>query len=459
MKNNDSTQSEKTNLRWFLAVTAGLPLAALLVPRLRAQGGLTPPGPPAPTMKTLDQIASTGVAINDTNTPGDANYHYIISTPGSYYLRANLSVTKPSGIHVTAPGVTVDLNGFQISRGSGTGGDGIRIDMTAHRCTIKNGGVAGFANGVFCFASGGAAAHGGSFLQVSASGCSDTGIRSGDSWQLEGCQAHDNLNTGISTGFGCTLSHCTAYGNQVFIGIVAGWACTLNNCDAYNNQVVYPLFAGYGSTLINCSAHGNHVPSGTGAITVQEGSTLNNCAAFSNQATWGIYAAAGSTLTNCSAYSNTGADPTSAGIHVADGCTMIGCAASSNTSTNGTLGITTGMGIDADSGVTIKDCTTRSNVADGIRVASNCLVTGCTSSSNGLASGFGDGIRTSGDNNRLDGNHVVGNSLYGIRSSSTNFVIRNTASGNGTANYNPSSGVNFGPLQTVQTATSPWANF
>jgi hypothetical protein len=53
---------------------------------LFAQGLLTPPGAPAPTMKALDQIASSGTAINATNTPGDTSYHFIISSPGSYYF-------------------------------------------------------------------------------------------------------------------------------------------------------------------------------------------------------------------------------------------------------------------------------------------------------------------------------------------------------------------------------------
>src|SRR5471030_2422790 len=48
-----------------------------------AQGNLIPPGAPAPTMKSLDQIASTGIAINAANTPGDSNYDCIISTAGS----------------------------------------------------------------------------------------------------------------------------------------------------------------------------------------------------------------------------------------------------------------------------------------------------------------------------------------------------------------------------------------
>ena len=117
------------------------------------------------------------------------------------------------------------------------------------------------------------------------------------------------------------------------------------------------------------------------------------------------------------------------------------------------------MGIDAGSGVTIKDCTTTNNKADGIRVANNCIVTGCNSSFNGQGAPFGDGIRTIGDNNRIDSNLVVCNSLYGIRTTGTSIVVRNVATGNTSANYNVSTGANIGPIQTPSTATSPWANF
>src|ERR1700754_2714830 len=37
-----------------------------------AQGALAPIAPPNPSMKALDQIASTGTEINATNTPGSA---------------------------------------------------------------------------------------------------------------------------------------------------------------------------------------------------------------------------------------------------------------------------------------------------------------------------------------------------------------------------------------------------
>ena len=54
----------KTKLLAVLAIAA---VSALL-----AQGPLTPPGAPAPTMKTLDQIEPRK-GINAVNTPGDAD--------------------------------------------------------------------------------------------------------------------------------------------------------------------------------------------------------------------------------------------------------------------------------------------------------------------------------------------------------------------------------------------------
>src|SRR3954471_19358577 len=102
-----------------LGAIATAALWFLLLPSGFSQGSLTPPGPPAPTMKTLDQVEpridlqkAPASAVTTTN----ADYHFIITQPGSYYLSANLAVTKTNGIQINAEGVTLDLNGFQISR-------------------------------------------------------------------------------------------------------------------------------------------------------------------------------------------------------------------------------------------------------------------------------------------------------------------------------------------------------
>ncbi len=128
-------------------------LACLLLTQTAfAQGPLAPLGPPVPTMKTLVELeprtnlqatpASAGV---DT---ANAAHHFIINQPGSYYLSANLGVTKTNGIQINAEGVTLDLNGFQISRSSGIGGNGIEIVATSHRASIRHGSIKGFGVGI-----------------------------------------------------------------------------------------------------------------------------------------------------------------------------------------------------------------------------------------------------------------------------------------------------------------------
>jgi len=61
-----------------------LALLSTLNPQLStvfAQGSLTPPGAPAPMMKSLDQIEAR-TPIDAAHTPGDPNNQFIISAPG-----------------------------------------------------------------------------------------------------------------------------------------------------------------------------------------------------------------------------------------------------------------------------------------------------------------------------------------------------------------------------------------
>src|SRR5438874_4653080 len=139
------------------------------------QGSLTPPGPPGPTMKKLDEMeprtnlqATPVPAGVDTSNP---NYQFIINQPGSYYLSANLVVTKTNGIEINAEGVTLDLNGFQISRVS-PDGNGIEISNAGHRATIRNGTLIGFVSGI-----NGGIAKGCAFRDLAVTGCTSYGIR------------------------------------------------------------------------------------------------------------------------------------------------------------------------------------------------------------------------------------------------------------------------------------------
>src|SRR6185503_1887400 len=79
------------------------------------QGSLTPPGAPAPTMRTLDQIEPR-IPINAANTPGDADSLFRITQPGSYFFTGNITgVAGKHGIEVAASNVTIDMRGFEMA--------------------------------------------------------------------------------------------------------------------------------------------------------------------------------------------------------------------------------------------------------------------------------------------------------------------------------------------------------
>jgi hypothetical protein len=100
------------------------------------QGSLSPPGAPAPTMKTLSQVEPR-IAITNTG-------FVVISQPGSYYLTTNITVASGDGVFIGTNRVTLDLNGFTISSTSPAGtGIGININGGRSDITILNGNVTG----------------------------------------------------------------------------------------------------------------------------------------------------------------------------------------------------------------------------------------------------------------------------------------------------------------------------
>ena len=102
-----------------------------------AQGSLTPPGAPGQTMKSLDQIEARTVIPGGTTG-------YIISTPGSYVLGGNLTISDGAAIVINSGNVTLDLNGFTLfSTPALSNGVGIRLTGSIADVRIFNGHIVG----------------------------------------------------------------------------------------------------------------------------------------------------------------------------------------------------------------------------------------------------------------------------------------------------------------------------
>lgn len=102
-----------------------------------AQGSLTPPGAPAASMRSLDQVQPR------TPIPGGTT-GFNITQSGSYYLTGNLTLSSGNGLTVSADNVSIDLNGFTISSTAVTpNGYGILLSGGRSHVAISNGHIRG----------------------------------------------------------------------------------------------------------------------------------------------------------------------------------------------------------------------------------------------------------------------------------------------------------------------------
>jgi len=354
-------------------------------------GPLNPPvGPVTSTYKTLTEVEPR-IAINATNTPGDANSLFKITQPGSYYLTGNITgVAGKHGVEITASGVTLDLMGFDLSGIPAMGAfDGVSVAINSlTNITVRNGSVRGWGDeGVDFFAF---AAANSAILDIRASGNAGNGILTGSGSTISGCTANDNTGNGIQTSFGCTITGCTVQNNSN--GISTGSGCTISGCSANDNNV-------HGiSTTLNC------------------------------------------TITGCTVENNN-----SNGIFASSGCTITGCTANDNT----------GNGIFASSSCTISECTARSNSTRGIFIGTDCSIIGCTVAANSIAgidagaqcsilkttvsgTSAGPGVTSIFEGLRIEGSSINNNSTFGVTVNTTSdlaelAVINCTIRGNGSA--------------------------
>ena len=212
-----------------------LALVALLVATSSAiSGPLNPPsGPISPTGKTLTEVEPR-VAINSTNTPGDANSAFKITRSGSYYLTQDYSIlgfqTDLHAIEIAANNVTIDLNGFTLTGLSGAL-SGIVTDGGDYRdIVIRNGTIKSFDYGikldrndgndvvvenmqVIDNDTGGLYITSGHIRNCVVRGNGGVGIWGTSDTIIEGCTVANNDSTGIFVNTGSIIRDCIIRSN------------------------------------------------------------------------------------------------------------------------------------------------------------------------------------------------------------------------------------------------------
>ena len=488
-----SQEKPMKNCMRNLFVALALLALSILNPQLStafAQGSLTPPpGAPAPTMITLQQI--------EPRTP-ISSVPFTITTPGSYYLTTNLYSPSGNGITVSANDVTIDLYGFALV-GNGVG-SGIVTPANVINLFVRNGTVRNWGASSL----GTSNANNSRFEKLRLSD-STAGLMTGYNCEIVDCtcwNAGNSSNPALRVSDGCVVRNCVVAGSEYGIlgangdriescllrsntfAIQVGGNCTIRDCTASAGGGT-GINAGDNATVQGCQSLGSR----GGGIAVGNGALVQDCVANSSVSN-GFSGGSSVVFRHCTALNNGNAGFNANLSANFDGCLSIsnagvGISGSDNSTVTGCSSqINSDNGIFVGYNSRVQDCLAVGNTNAGIYVYGHTIVSGCTCDYNGLSgiyvfypgcavinntcdnnntrnSSFDSGIYIDDSNNRVDGNHVAYNNGFGIYvvdSYVNDVVIRNDAEDNLPFNYYLPSSTDAGPLGLASQATSPWAN-
>ncbi|MFG0275795.1 MAG: right-handed parallel beta-helix repeat-containing protein [Phycisphaerales bacterium] len=270
---------------------------ALLAPLAAAPcafaGDLAPPGAPAPTMKTLDEVEPR-IPIGPLTTPGDADSVFRISQPGSYYLTGNLiGQANRCGIEIASSGVSIDLMGFTLEGVPGSR-EGVNASVTSNAVSIVNGTIRGWGfEGVDLNLVDGSRLRG---LIVEGSG--SRGIFVSEEAIIIECVAIGNGGNGFLASNGALVKDCVAEGNTDS-GFAIGSRSQVIGVTA-NDNGIHGVSIGTGSSVVDSNAYSNDADGFAGSSGV---SVINCAAAFNSQD--GIDVGGGSTVRGNTVYAST----------------------------------------------------------------------------------------------------------------------------------------------------------
>jgi len=198
---------------WVLACAS-----MIIIPRSAAlaQGSLTPPGAPAPTFKTLDEVRP-GTPIS--------SLPFSITNPGVYFVSKPLTSTS-GGITINSSDVSLDLMGFTLD-GGGSSSSGVEINHV-NRAVVRNGTVRNFSlAGVYVVSP----ATNALIEDITLQGCTN-----GAGIELDGTAS--------------TVQRCRAYQNKVGIYVLGGHNHVIDSCQAVGNTQNGFLITGTNNLVI-----------------------------------------------------------------------------------------------------------------------------------------------------------------------------------------------------------------